>query len=198
MSIATILIALIVVAVILLGIIITVIVKSRKGKPEAGYGDDYDDDDDYNDEEDDDEEEEQVQRPRRRRQVRQTDETAPIEMPEPKKKKNVKKQWKIILENLDTWEKYTLVFYDNIGIGRGKRTPEFEKYISINDDPRISKLHCAIIHEGDRLYLKDMGARNGTYLNGQLLEEPVAIQKEDVIGLGQTKIEVKKILRERD
>ena len=70
--------------------------------------------------------------------------------------------------------------------------------ITITDDPRISKLHCAIIHEGDRLYLKDMDSRNGTYLNGQSLDEPVAIQKEDVIGLGKTKIEVKKILRERD
>lgn len=196
MSVATILIALIVVAVILLGIIITVIVKSRKVKPEDGYEDEYDDDD-YDDEEDDDEEEEEVQRPRRRRPVRQDDETAPIPVQEPKKKKT-KKQWKIIMENLETWEKYTFVFYDNIGIGRGTKTSEFEKYISINDDPRVSKLHCAIIHEGDRLYLKDMDSRNGTYLNGQLLEEPVAIQKEDVIGLGKTKIEVKKILRERD
>ena len=196
MSVATILIALIVVAVILLGIIITVIVKSRKVKPEEGYDEESDEDDydgdDYDDE--DDEEEEEV-RPRRRRPVRQNDETAPIQVQKPKK---TKRQWKIIMENLDSWEKYTFIFYDNIGIGRGKRTPEFEKYITINDDPRISKLHCAIIHEGDKLYLKDMESRNGTYLNGQLLEEPVAIQKEDVIGLGQTKIEVKKILRERD
>lgn len=193
MSVATILIALIVVAVILLGIIITVIVKSRKVKPEEGY-DEESDEDDYDGDDYDDEEEEEV-RPRRRRPVRQNDETAPIQVQKPKK---TKRQWKIIMENLDSWEKYTFIFYDNIGIGRGKRTPEFEKYITINDDPRISKLHCAIIHEGDKLYLKDMESRNGTYLNGQLLEEPVAIQKEDVIGLGQTKIEVKKILRERD
>lgn len=191
MSVTTILIALIVVAVLLLGIIITVIVKSRKVKPADEYDDEYDDDD-YNTGHD----EEEDTRSRRRRQVRHSDATIPLDVQEQTKK--TKKQWKIILENQETWEKYTFVFYDNIGIGRGKKTPEFEKYITITDDPRISKLHCAIIHEGDRLYLKDMDSRNGTYLNGQSLDEPVAIQKEDVIGLGKTKIEVKKILRERD
>lgn len=187
MSVTTILIALIVVAVLLLGIIITVIVKSRKVKPADEY-----DDDDYNTRDD----EEEDTRSRRRRQVRHSDATIPLDVQEQTKK--TKKQWKIILENQETWEKYTFIFYDNIGIGRGNKTPEFEKYITITDDPRISKLHCAIIHEGDRLYLKDMDSRNGTYLNGQSLDEPVAIQKEDVIGLGKTKIEVKKILRERD
>ena len=190
MSVTTILIALIVVAVLLLGIIITVIVKSRKVKPADEYDDEYDDDD-YNTRDD-----EEDTRSRRRRQVRHSDATIPLDVQEQTKK--TKKQWKIILENQETWEKYTFIFYDNIGIGRGNKTPEFEKYITITDDPRISKLHCAIIHEGDRLYLKDMDSRNGTYLNGQSLDEPVAIQKEDVIGLGKTKIEVKKILRERD
>ena len=194
MSVTTILIALIVVAVLLLGIIITVIVKSRKVKPADEYDDEYDDDD-YNTGDD----EEEDTRSRHRRQVRHSDATILLDVQEQTKKtKKTKKQWKIILENQETWEKYTFIFYDNIGIGRGKKTPEFEKYITITDDPRISKLHCAIIHEGDRLYLKDMDSRNGTYLNGQSLDEPVAIQKEDVIGLGKTKIEVKKILRERD
>ena len=34
----------------------------------------------------------------------------------------VKKQWKLILENLDTWEKFDFIFYDNIGIGRSRNS----------------------------------------------------------------------------
>lgn len=109
-----------------------------------------------------------------------------------------KKQWKIIMENLDTWEKYTFIFYDNIGIGRKREGSAFEKYLVIRDDARVSKLHCAIISKGGRLYLKDMESRNGTRLNGECIEKPIVIQKEDVIGVGETNIEIKKILRERD
>lgn len=178
--------ALIAVALILIIIIVVVLVKGRKV-------------DDYEDEYDEDDEEEEYEQPRRRRPARQEQRQEPVRAREtPQRKAPVKKQWKLILENLETWEKYTFIFYDNIGIGRGRRTPEFEKYISIQDDPRISKLHCAIIRNEDKLYLKDMDSRNGTYLNGKQIHRPVVIQRDDVIGIGETKIEIKKILRERD
>ncbi len=186
--------ALIAVALILIIIIVVVLVKGRKVDD---YEDEYDEDeeDDY----DEDDEEEEYEQPRRRRPARQEQRQEPVRAREtPQRKAPVKKQWKLILENLETWEKYTFIFYDNIGIGRGRRTPEFEKYISIQDDPRISKLHCAIIRNEDKLYLKDMDSRNGTYLNGKQIHRPVVIQRDDVIGIGETKIEIKKILREHD
>ncbi|MBO5461104.1 MAG: FHA domain-containing protein [Ruminococcus sp.] len=190
--------ALAAVAVILLIIIIAIFKSGRNAAEEynrqirhaAKKGADYDDgsgrrpvrarkapvqEEDEEDEEDDEDDEEEVvvRRP-------------------------VKKQWKILMENLDTWEKYTFIFYDNIGIGRKREGSEFEKYLVVRDDARVSKLHCAIISNGGRLYLKDMESRNGTYLNGELIEKPIVIQKEDVIGVGETNIEIKKILRERD
>ena len=182
---------LIAVAVALIIAIIAILASGRKANYKdddvyiVGEDDSYDDDDEY-------------EKPRRKRSARRGEPEEPVRVVEPKSRGPVKKQWKIILENLDTWEKYTFVFYDNIGIGRGKKTPEFEKYITLQGDPRVSKLHCAIIRDEDKLYLKDMGARNGTYLNGHQVQRPVVIQKEDVIGIGETKIEVKKILRERD
>lgn len=182
---------LIAIAIALIIAIVMILVKGRKSTDDE-YDDDYvdDDDDSYDDEE--------YEQPRRRQNARRETPEEPVRVKETKNRGPVKKQWKVILENLDTWEKYTFIFYDNIGIGRGKRTPEFEKYITVQDDPRVSKLHCAIIRKGDKLYLKDMGARNGTYLNGEPVQRPVVIQKEDIIGIGETKIEVKKILRERD
>lgn len=109
-----------------------------------------------------------------------------------------KKQWKVLLENLETWEKFTYIFYDNIGLGRSKESLEFEKFLTIREDPRVSKVHCAIVRKGDKLYLRDLGSRNGTYLNGERITQPVVLQKDDIIGIGETKIELQKVLRERD
>ena len=55
-----------------------------------------------------------------------------------------------------------------------------------------------IIHRGDKLYLKDEESRNGTFLNGRRVDRPIVIQKDDVIGVGETKLEVQRILRESE
>lgn len=192
---------LVAVAVLLSVVIIVTLVKSRKGQDDYDYEDDYDDDD-YDEDDYDDEYDEEDMPSRRRSRQRGGQNTRPISQrrpaPEPQRRAPVKKQWKVILENLDTWEKFTFIFYDNIGLGRSKGNQEFEKYLSVQDDPRISKLHCAIIRKDDMLYLKDMDSRNGTYLNGKRIRQPIVIQKDDIIGLGGTKIEIKKVLRERD
>lgn len=109
-----------------------------------------------------------------------------------------KKLWKLVLENLGNWQKSTFVFYENIGIGRGQSYPQFEKFMTIGGDPRISKLHCAIIQKDMKLYLKDMGSRNGTYLNGKRISQPVLLQREDIISVGETEIEVQSMMREKD
>ena len=67
-----------------------------------------------------------------------------------------KKLWKLSIENLSTWQKSTFVFYENLGIGRGRSFPQFEKFMSIGDDPR-----------------------------------------DDVIGMGETEIEVQSMMREK-
>lgn len=205
--------ALIVIALALFIVIITVVLKDRKNRDrsdEDEYDDEYEDeyDDEYDDEEYDedeydeeeaDDDEYEYEKPNHFRPGSPSGGPEPI-APRRSTRQNapVKKQWKIILENLDTWEKSSIIFYDNIGIGRSRTNSEFEKYMSVQDDPRVSKLHCAIIRKEDKLYLKDMGARNGTFLNGKMIKTPIVIQKDDIIGVGGTKIEVKKILRERD
>ena len=54
------------------------------------------------------------------------------------------------------------------------------------------------MRKGDKLYLKDLESRNGTYLNGKRIERPVMLQRDDVIGAGESRFEVLKVLRERD
>lgn len=109
-----------------------------------------------------------------------------------------KRQWKIILEDIDSWEKYSFVFYDAVGIGRDREGRMYEQYLPLTEDKRISKSHCVIVRRGDQLYLKDEGSRNGTYLNGQRIEAPELLQKDDIIGVGGIRLEVQRILRESD
>lgn len=208
---------LIAVAVILIIIIITALVKSRQDDGEK-Y-EDNDEEDDYDDGYDEEAEEaprhmseeydeqrepEQEEGPlivgqgRRRREGAPAEEgrNRPGEAPGGRRPSE-KKLWKLSLENLTSWQKFTFIFYENLGIGRGHSVPQFEKFLSIGDDPRVSKLHCAIIQKEDKLYLKDMGSRNGTYLNGKRVTQPVLLQREDVIGMGETEIEIQSMMREK-
>lgn len=207
---------LIAVALILAAVIITVFIKSRQSREDGEYDEDYDED------VEDEEPEERVS-PRRRRSAAREDESedsadarrvnrrpksseaeeadgAQGGIPEKRpvrSQKPEKQQWKVILENLESWKKITFTFYDNIGMGRSRNNPQFEKYLSLTDDPRVSKIHCAIIRNGDKLYVKDLGSRNGTYLNEVRITQPVLIQKDDIIRMGETRIEIKSVLREK-
>lgn len=143
---------------------------------------DYDAEEEYND----------AGRRNPRQSAQRRDEAAA----KPRRKK--KRQWKIILEDIDSWEKFSFVFYDTVGIGRDREGKMYEKYLPLTDDKRVSKMHCAIVRRGDQLYLKDEGSRNGTFLNGQRIEQPAALQKDDIIGVGSTRLEVQRVLRESE
>ena len=138
--------------------------------------------------------EEDYDPPRRERRREETRRQEREERPRRKKRR----QWKIVLEDIDSWDKYTFTFYDTVGIGRGKDGSMFEKYLPILGDGRVSKIHCVIIHRNDKLYLKDEGSRNGTFLNGQRVEQPMPLQKDDIIGVGGIRLEVQRVLRESD
>ena len=171
----------ILIAAIIVVILITVIklMKDKKeyNNLEQGYNrrhDDYEDDYDEDDEDD-----YEYDEPRR----------------QPEKKER-KRRWKIFLEDGDEQDQYSFIFYDSVGIGRVASSTDYDKYLSLPEDLKVSKVHCAIVRSGDKLYLKDEGSKNHTYLNGQMIKKPVVLQKEDVIRVGETRLEVIKILRE--
>ena len=72
----------------------------------------------------DEEEYDETPRQRRRREA----EAQEAQERRPRKKK---RQWKVILEDIDSWDKYSFTFYDSVGIGRGKDGSMFEKYLPI-------------------------------------------------------------------
>ena len=60
-------------------------------------------------------------------------------------------------------------------------------------DPVVSRFHCAFIPLilcelccPVRWHIADLGSRNGTYVNGCRITEPVVLKDQDVIQIGRT------------
>jgi pSer/pThr/pTyr-binding forkhead associated (FHA) protein len=56
------------------------------------------------------------------------------------------------------------------------------------DDPSISYFHAQLVRQGNDVYLRDLGSRNGTYVNGQLVSVPHRLASGDRIKLGETSL----------
>ncbi|MDY0144643.1 MAG: FHA domain-containing protein [Kiritimatiellia bacterium] len=69
---------------------------------------------------------------------------------------------------------------DPLSIGRSR-----EADIPLLDD-KVSRIHCGIrLSEGD-FYLKDLKSRNGTFVNGERVEDTVKLKPGDRIQVGST------------
>jgi serine/threonine-protein kinase len=55
--------------------------------------------------------------------------------------------------------------------------------VKIND-PRCSRRHACLHREGDRVYLKDLGSKNGTWVNGVRIDEDTALDEGDHLRIG--------------
>lgn len=188
-------IILIVLAVlILVTIIATVvtIVKERKEYRKYELDEEYGIEDDYEDEDDEEQRPSAKSKKQSRRQVSEETDSRSGDS----SLKSGKRRWKIVLEDTDTGEQYSFIFYDSLGIGRTTKEVAFEEFLSLPDDRKISKVHCAIVRSKDKLYLRDEGSKNHTFLNGKKVQKPIVIQKEDFIALGETEFEVLRVLRE--
>lgn len=68
------------------------------------------------------------------------------------------------------------------------RTPKAE--LTVPDDPHISGLHFLIYREGERVLVKDLQSRNGTFLNGARVGSEIELHDGDVIVAGKTQFQV--------
>src|SRR5262245_12574316 len=48
----------------------------------------------------------------------------------------------------------------------------------------ISKRHCAVLVRGEKVYLRDFGSTNGTFLNDKPVKDEIELKNEDVIKVG--------------
>jgi pSer/pThr/pTyr-binding forkhead associated (FHA) protein len=63
------------------------------------------------------------------------------------------------------------------------RDPKLEVHV---DDPAASWHHALISVSGNGLYVRDLGSRNGTYVNAEIVTTPRRLQAGDVIHTGNT------------
>ncbi|MFY9607847.1 MAG: DUF3616 domain-containing protein [Blastocatellia bacterium] len=83
------------------------------------------------------------------------------------------------------------LFHSDIQLGKGPRNDV------VIADPAVSSAHAVIGYENGNYSIRDLGSRNGTYLNGERLTEPRALQHGDVIGMGLSKLTFRLSSRER-
>jgi nitrite reductase (NADH) large subunit len=56
------------------------------------------------------------------------------------------------------------------------------------DDPRVSHAHAQISPQGNAFYLRDLGSRNGTWVNERQVSVPVSLKDGDRIQIGSTSL----------
>lgn len=56
------------------------------------------------------------------------------------------------------------------------------------DDPSVSRHHARIVVAGAEAKLEDLGSKNGTLLNGELVEKPALLGDGDEIQIGRAKM----------
>lgn len=70
-------------------------------------------------------------------------------------------------------------------LGRGSRADV------ILSDVVVSRVHCRIRLEGGACYVRDMGSRNGTSVNGRPITDEARLADDDALGLGTELAEVR-------
>jgi Ca-activated chloride channel homolog len=82
-----------------------------------------------------------------------------------------------------TWNDKTFVLQgDLMRVGRSKHN---EIGIAASG---VSRFHCQIRREGDKLYIEDLGSTNGTMIDGELIEAPHPLSVGDVAYLCDEKL----------
>ena len=89
----------------------------------------------------------------------------------------------IVVQGPDAGSSFTLPPRDAFIVGRGK-----ESHTALQD-PRVSRKHCEIVCDGDRLILRDSGSAGGTYVNGERVEQ-CELAPGDVIRIGDSQLRV--------
>ncbi|HVM56015.1 MAG TPA: FHA domain-containing protein [Gaiellaceae bacterium] len=64
----------------------------------------------------------------------------------------------------------------------------FENDVSIDGDEFASARHLRVEPRRDGVWVQDLGSTNGTYVNGERIEEPRRLERGDVVAVGATEL----------
>jgi len=76
---------------------------------------------------------------------------------------------------------------ETLTIGRDARND-----LALSDDPKVSRQHARIRHEGDTYVIEDLQSRNGTFLERESevtrITSPQQLRSHDVVRVGSTRL----------
>jgi hypothetical protein len=72
----------------------------------------------------------------------------------------------------------TFPLSDSVVIGRGSMQARCDLILP---DRQVSRQHAEIFRQGSEYYLRDLGSKNGTFINGRRVQETVRLEDEDEI-----------------
>lgn len=58
-------------------------------------------------------------------------------------------------------------------------------------DPEISRRHCELFNDKDKVIIKDLGSRNGTLVNSRRLRHSIELKDKDIIQVGSTQLQAR-------
>ncbi len=62
--------------------------------------------------------------------------------------------------------------------------------LSFSSDKQLSGTHCALLRQGERLLVEDLGSTHGTLVNGVPIHERYPIEDGDRLMLGRTELRI--------
>ena len=75
----------------------------------------------------------------------------------------------------------TFPIVDELTVGRGGGCG-----LVLGDDAYVSTVHARLFRRDGAVFVEDFGSRNGTLVNGELVQGPIPLHRGDVVQFGQT------------
>lgn len=91
-----------------------------------------------------------------------------------------------VLKGADVSRHYDAVVTDRLSLGRSSKG----NGMVFKGDMGISGTHCEFFLEKGRLFVRDLGSTNGTYVNGVAIVGPCPLSDQDRLLLGSTELRV--------
>jgi Mg-chelatase subunit ChlD len=80
-------------------------------------------------------------------------------------------------------EPQEVTLYEHLVLGRDAQCD-----IALTDDKKLSRQHCELTLQKGEIYIRDLGSKNGTLVNGVPITGPVQLENDDTILLGNTEL----------
>jgi hypothetical protein len=109
----------------------------------------------------------------------------PAPPPPAKSRKAKAKSWRLVLVEPKSEAGATFPVDGEVTLGRGGGCT-----VPLAFDTFVSQVHARAFDRDGTLWIEDLGSRNGTYVNGQLVHEPTKVAKGARVQVGETVLEV--------